>query len=237
MKGFNWTTITLFVVSGLITLGLFAVSGQDVHGEDENFGQQITQSQGEWVEDFQTPIFDNQLLGLFPQKYEDVLVNRQANNPKVLGLEFANDGKWIEIDLTQQKLYAWEQGQKVFELDVSSGRAGRGTPTGEFTVWRKVKYQVYKGGSKERGDYYYLPNVPYSLFFYNEKVAKMKGYAVHGAYWHNDFGKKRRSNGCVNLRPAEAEKLYYWAGPVIPEGVGAINSTSENPGIKIVIHN
>lgn len=72
-----------------------------------------------------------------------------------------------------------------------------------------------EGGS---GRYYYnLPNVPYTMFFENEKIPRWKGYGIHGAYWHNDFGTPR-SHGCVNLPVDAARKLYYWADPVLPEG-------------------
>lgn len=196
---------------------------------EEEFGKEIAVSSGNWVEEKEIPFFDNGKISTQPKKYED---NALA---KVLGVNTSD--KWLEVNLTEQKIYAWEGNQKVFEFLVSTGRPGYETPTGEFTVWRKVKYQAYKGGSKERGDYYYLPNVPYSLFFANNKVAKSKGYAVHGAYWHNDFGIKRRSSGCVNVRPEEAAKLYYWANPIIGEGINAINSTTENPGIRVSIHN
>lgn len=195
---------------------------------EEEFGKEIAVSDGNWVEGKDVPVFDNNTVSTVPQKYED---NKLA---KVLGVN--NSDKWLEVNLTEQKIYAWEGNQKVYEFFVSTGRPGYDTPTGEFSVWRKVLYQAYKGGSRERGDYYYLPNVPYSLFFSNDKVAKSKGYAVHGAYWHNDFGIKRRSAGCVNVRPEEAAKLYYWANPLIREGVNAINTTSDNPGIRVSIH-
>lgn len=73
------------------------------------------------------------------------------------------------------------------------------------------------------------PNVPYSLFFH-------QGYAIHGAYWHNDFGIKRRSSGCINLKPEEAGVIYNWAGPAMTSGEGAVNSTSDNPGVRVVVH-
>lgn len=195
---------------------------------EEEFGKEIAVSSGNWIEQKDAPIFDNEQVSTQPKKYED---NKLA---KILGVNTSD--KWLEVNLTEQKIYAWEGNQKVFEFFVSTGRPGYDTPTGEFTVWRKVLYQAYKGGSKDRGDYYYLPNVPYSLFFANNKIAKGKGYAVHGAYWHNDFGIKRRSSGCVNVRPEEAAKLYYWANPLIGEGVNAINSTADNPGIRVSIH-
>lgn len=195
------------------------------HDGTDAFYEQLKTSSGEWIDNPGSPIFDNQVAVTLPQK---LVVTTSS---QVLGSHIAADGseKWIEIDLSDQRLHALEGNRKVFEFLISSGRPGYNTIQGEFRVWRKVRNQTYRGGSRERGDYYYLPNVPYSLFFY-------KGYAIHGAYWHNDFGIKRRSSGCVNLRIADAEQLYNWAGPAMSGNVGALNATDDNPGIKVVVH-
>lgn len=176
------------------------------------FYQQVIKSKGAWVENAGIPIFDNQPVASLPPKPEEKKL------AKVLGSHIASDGseKWIEIDLSEQKLYAREGERKVLEFFVSTGRDGYNTPEGEYRVWRKVRSQAYKGGSEERGDYYYLPNVPHSLFFGGGKIANSKGYAIHGAYWHNDFGIRRRSHGCVNLSLPDAEQVYNWAGPCNP---------------------
>ncbi len=234
MRLFLLLFLIFIISSGLIYLILknqaqVLTSAKITQSLEEEFGKEIAVSSGNWVEEKDTPIFDNKTISTSPQKYED------DNLVKVLGINNSSD-KWLEVNLTEQKIYAWEGNQKVFEFFVSTGRPGYNTPTGEFTVWRKVLYQAYRGGSRERGDYYYLPNVPYSLFFSNNKVAKSKGYAVHGAYWHNDFGIKRRSAGCVNVRPEEAAKLYSWANPLINDGVNAVNATTDNPGIRVSIH-
>lgn len=192
------------------------------------FYKQVLSSNGEWVENAGTPIFDNQTVVTLPPRL--ALGNTDS---KVLGvnMNIAVDGseKWIDVSLSEQKLRAFEGNRLIYEFPISSGRSGYDTVKGEFRVWSKVRNQSYRGGSKERGDYYYLPNVPYSLFFY-------KGYAIHGAYWHNDFGIKRRSSGCVNLRIPDAEKIYNWAGPAMPDGIGAVNATNDNPGVRVVVH-
>lgn len=196
------------------------------HDGTDAFYQQIVKSDGEWIENAGLPVFDNQVLATLPPKLA-------ASVPsQVLGSHIATDGseKWIEVSLSDQKLYAWEGDRKVYEFAISSGRPGYDTVQGEFRVWSKVRNQAYRGGSKERGDYYYLPNVPYSLFFHN-------GYAIHGAYWHNDFGIKRRSSGCVNLSISDAETIYNWAGPAMPDDQGATRATSDNPGVRVVVHN
>jgi len=117
--------------------------------------------------------------------------------------------KRIEVDLTNQHLYAFENDQLVFDYTISSGTWNR-TPTGTFKIWAKIRSQKMSGGSKEKGTYYYLPNVPYILFFYNEKTPKKVGYSIHGTYWHDNFGVPM-SHGCVNMRTPEAEQIYKWA--------------------------
>lgn len=203
------------------------------------FYRQILKSNGEFVENMGNAIFDNQsVMAISKLETENFLAKAKKSSSDVLGLHTTAGGieKWIEIDLSDLKLYAWEGNTKVFEFLVSTGRPGYKTPSGEFRVWRKVLSQAYRGGSRERGDYYYLPNVPYSLFFGGGNVSDSKGYAIHGAYWHNDFGIKNRSSGCVNVKPEEMAVLYSWSGPYMPEGVNALGTTNDNPGVKVVIH-
>lgn len=203
---------------------------------EEQFGREIAVSSGDWTEEDREPIFDNQPVSALPQKYEDEnFVDDVQKDLLVLGVSTPS-AKRLEVNLTEQKIYAWQGDRIVYEFPVSTGRPGYETPTGDFTVWRKVKYQVYRGGTPGTSTYYNLPNVPYSLFFTGDKAPKYKGYAVHGAYWHDDFGIKRRSSGCVNLPIIAAGKIYHWAFPIISDGINAINSTEDNQGIKVAIH-
>ena len=144
----------------------------------------------------------------------------------VLG-EASADDKWIEIDLSEQKLTAWEGNNKFLETLVSSGKWGR-TPTGEFNIWSKFKYTKMSGGNKTLNTYYYLPNVPYTMYFY-------KDFGLHGTYWHNNFGTPM-SHGCVNLPTTVAEKLFYWSTPVLAEGKNSVIANNNNPGTKVVVH-
>jgi hypothetical protein len=113
----------------------------------------------------------------------------------------------IYVDLSSQTLRAFSGDQLIFEAKISSGRWGR-TPTGEFTIWSKFRATRMSGGSGN--DYYDLPNVPYTMFFSGPNAAAGRGFALHGAYWHNNFGYPM-SHGCVNLRTIDAEKLFAWA--------------------------
>ncbi|MEN9524042.1 MAG: hypothetical protein RL536_111, partial [Candidatus Parcubacteria bacterium] len=153
---------------------------------------------------------------------------------EVLGQEHAPE-KRIEVDLTTQKTYAYEGDRLVYEFTVSTGLWGW-TPTGEFTIWTKVRSQLMQGGSKEKGTYYYLPNVPYVMFFYNDEIEKMRGFSFHGAYWHNNFGHPMR-HGCINMRNEDAKILYEWATPVVSNPKAwSTPSTVDNPGTKVIIY-
>jgi len=136
----------------------------------------------------------------------NLLAETEKKSAKILGDNSGN--KRIEVDLTKQQLYAYEGDRLVFTFLISSGLWDR-TPTGTFKVWIKVRSQKMSGGSKELGTYYYLPNVPYVMFFYNDKVPKKVGYSLHGTYWHNNFGKPM-SHGCINMKTSEIAQIYPW---------------------------
>ena len=155
-----------------------------------------------------------------------------ANSPqKVLGVSAAE--RWIEVDLSEQKLRAWEGNSLFLEALVSTGLPWFPTPKGEFRIQYKVRATKMEGGE---GKYYYnLPGVPFVMFFGNDKLSWGRGYGLHGAYWHNDFGKVH-SHGCVNLPIPVAEQLYNWTTPVVPEGKVFVKADENNPGTKVVIH-
>lgn len=134
--------------------------------------------------------------------------------------------KWIDVDLSTQTLRAMEGDKVIYEFLISSGKWAP-TPTGEYRIWIKYRYTKMSGGSKELHTYYYLPNVPYTMYFY-------KGYGIHGAYWHNNFGHPM-SHGCINMAIPDAEKMFNWATPVVPEGKSMIQSSGDNPGTRVVI--
>lgn len=90
-----------------------------------------------------------------------------------------------------------------------------------------------KGGSREKGTYYDLPNVQWTMFFYNKDIPKSRGYGIHSAYWHNNFGHPM-SHGCINMRTEDAKLLYDWASPV-STGFSTL-ATPENPGTPITIY-
>lgn len=144
---------------------------------------------------------------------------------KVLGT--TSDDKWIEIDLARQLLIAHQSDQVILQSPISSG-LWNPTPKGEYRIWYKIVSTKMEGGSKLNGSYYYLPNVPFAMFFQGN-------YGIHGTYWHNDFGRPR-SHGCINAPTSVAEKLFFWADPQLPSGRKTVRSTAENLGTRVIIH-
>lgn len=149
----------------------------------------------------------------------------------VLGL--VHEERWIEIDLSEQALRAWEGNTLFLETPISTGLPWWPTPTGEFRIWIKLRATKMAGG--EGKYYYYLPNVPYVMYFENENIPGWRGFGLHGTYWHDDFGTPR-SHGCVNLPTETAKEIYYWVDPVLPSGKGSVRAELDNLGTRIVIH-
>ena len=108
------------------------------------------------------------------------------------------DGEhWIDVDLSQQRLYAYAGDTLVNTFIVSTGVWQTPTVTGKFHIWIKLRSTTMTGPG------YYLPNVPFTMYFY-------KDYGLHGTYWHNNFGTPM-SHGCVNLATPDAEWLYNFS--------------------------
>jgi hypothetical protein len=113
-------------------------------------------------------------------------------------------GRWISVNLYEQTIAAYENDELVFASLVSSGLRGWWTRPGIFQVYKKYEADGMQGAFEaDRSDFYYLEDVPWVLYYDEDR-------ALHGAYWHNNFG-WQQSHGCVNLSPADANWLYDWA--------------------------
>jgi len=113
--------------------------------------------------------------------------------------------KRIVVDRSEQTLYAYEGNELFMQEPISTGLELTPTPRGTFTIFKKTPSRYMQGpieGITQK--FYDLPGVPWNLYFTHQ------GAVIHGTYWHENFGKPS-SNGCVNLPPAQAEKLYIWA--------------------------
>jgi lipoprotein-anchoring transpeptidase ErfK/SrfK len=134
--------------------------------------------------------------------------------------------KWIDVDLTEQRVVAYEGTRPVRAFIISSGLPGTPTVTGTFRIWVRTPVQTMSGGSRAGGDFYSLPNVQWVQYFHGD-------YALHGAYWHNNWGQPM-SRGCINMRNEDAEWLYKWAMPEWDGEQGWLYPTEENATIVVV---
>jgi lipoprotein-anchoring transpeptidase ErfK/SrfK len=159
--------------------------------------------------------------------------------------EIALEDKMIEVNLTTQRLIAYEYGKSVFETNISSGIRGGGfsgekgisttTPDGTHKViWKQPAKHMgnsyfsigQQGNLLADADNYVLPGVPWSTFF------TTAGHAFHGTYWHENFG-ANMSHGCINMRSEEANWIFRWVKPShTPDDV----STKPGQGTTIEIH-
>jgi lipoprotein-anchoring transpeptidase ErfK/SrfK len=157
----------------------------------------------------------------------DVTVVRTMRHPP----RWSDDGgKWIEVSIPRQSLTAYEGTTPVYVTLVSTGVGGTGDPEethatvqGIFKIYEKHHTVTMDG--HESSDTFDLRDVPFVQYFH-------KGYALHAAYWHDDFG-HTHSHGCVNLAPADAAWLFRWTDPRVPPGWHA---TMAKEGTIVYVH-
>lgn len=126
-------------------------------------------------------------------------IRMPAAADKAFGIKDAPaDGeRWIQIDLSDQTLTAYQGDVAVLHTYVSTGKDATPTVPGTFAVYLKYESQ------RMTGEDYDLPGVPWVMYYDGD-------FAIHGAYWHANFGVPT-SHGCTNMRIDEAKALYEWA--------------------------
>jgi lipoprotein-anchoring transpeptidase ErfK/SrfK/heme/copper-type cytochrome/quinol oxidase subunit 2 len=130
------------------------------------------------------------------QKIEKKSNIPEAPQPKI------TTGHFIDINLSTQSLYAFQDGSLVFSTLISGGLYYTPSPQGDFQILEKVENKRYVGTNRD-GSRYDLPNTKFNLRFHGP-------YWIHSAYWHNNFGNPM-SHGCINLPLESAEWIYHWA--------------------------
>lgn len=170
---------------------------------------------------------------IYPEKYQNLCV--PAKYFTILPEEFfepINPGvngttKRIELDLTEQKLTAYEGDRVVLETPISAGKVMGWTPVGEYTIYFKIRTRHMTGANFD------TVGVPLVMFF------GPRGQGLHGAPFQDDINLPygvARSHGCVRLPAQAAEFLYRWTGPV-DEGFHIwVAATKNNPGTRVIVH-
>jgi hypothetical protein len=153
-------------------------------------------------------------------------------SPAPLPPELRPGERWIDVDLERQVLTAYRGEQPVFATLVSTGKGAvttpLATPKGHFRIWVKLATSDMTNLEEEEARRYYaIQDVPWVMYF-------KQGYGLHAAFWHNSFG-TARSHGCVNLAPLDAERLFHWVTPRLPNGWSAILPMAHDPGTLIVV--
>jgi hypothetical protein len=123
--------------------------------------------------------------------------------------------RWLDVNITKQTLVAYDGTKPVYATLVSTGEAGLGDPEKSRSTKRGIfrvhtKHVTATMDSDVVGEEFELRDIPWVQYFED-------GYALHAAYWHDDFGKPR-SHGCINLAPADARWLFLFTEPSVPEG-------------------
>lgn len=123
--------------------------------------------------------------------------------------------KFIEADVTTDRMYAYQNGQLVNTFLVSAGKSSTPTPIGIFYIWDKLTEQTMTGPG------YVQPNVPWINYFDHS------GDAIHGNYWRpaSVFGSVNTSHGCLGVQVPQAEWVYNWA----PIGTPVVTYTAPTP--------
>jgi hypothetical protein len=149
--------------------------------------------------------------------------------------DLAPGEKWIDVNLTRKTLVAIEGDTPVFAALVSPGKKSKNkqkdhsTVQGTFRIREKHISVTMDGDGTVAGDLpYSIEDVPYVAYF-------DRSYALHGAFWHNNFGREM-SHGCVNLSPLDAKRVFFWSGPRLPRGWHAVWSSSDNRGTIVTVH-
>ena len=130
-------------------------------------------------------------LGLLPPAQAQTWVTQQISSLR------KSNQRWVEVNVSTERLIAWEGNKPVYAIVVSTGTAHHPTITGSFAIQAKLRT------ARMQGDDYDIPDVPYTMYYSGS-------YAIHGAYWHNSFGTPV-SHGCVNVAVNHARWLFNWA--------------------------
>lgn len=137
--------------------------------------------------------------------------------------EDVDTDRWVSIDLYEQTLIAYEGDRPIFATLIATGLDRWPTREGVYNIYYR-KTRKHMSGGAVGDDYYFLEEVPWTMFF-------DEGRALHGAYWHDAFG-YRRSHGCVNLSLTDAHWLYQWVAETF-DGKLTSADVEEGPAVYV----
>lgn len=187
--------------------------------KDARFAYRFYYETTHWVVGHVQDVDGNPWYRVYDDKWK-FHYHAQANHLRIvptvelapLSPDFPAQLKRLEVRLNQQLVIAYEDQTPVFMARIASGgRFSNGTystPVGRHMTYHKRPYRHMAAGDLASNGYD-LPGVPWVSYITES------GVALHGTYWHNDFGRPR-SHGCINLSSQAAKWLYRWTQPVVP---------------------
>ena len=182
-----------------------------------------------WVTGLTQDTNGNNWYSIFDDKYKHTYYIQAAHARMVPYSELTqlspivpNILKRIKVFLANQILVAYEQDRPVFfSRTATGGTFSTGTyttPTGFFqTIHKRPSRHMAAGDIASNG--YDLPGVPWISYI------TPSGIAIHGTYWHNNFGRPR-SHGCINLSSQASKWIYRWTNPTVPQNEQVIHEFS-----------
>jgi lipoprotein-anchoring transpeptidase ErfK/SrfK len=204
---FRWTAI-LVSLSCLLALSVTAFAGVATYAQEVPVMGRVVRERSAIPPTF-TPSFTPSITPSFTPTYTSTFTpspTYTATNtlpptdtpiPDEYIIPGAGGERWIDVDISSQSLTAYEGGTPVRTFIVSTGVAAHPTVLGRYRIYVKLRWDTMVGPG------YYLPNVPYVMYFY-------QGYSIHGTYWHHNFGTPM-SHGCINMSIPDSEWMFYFA--------------------------
>jgi lipoprotein-anchoring transpeptidase ErfK/SrfK len=176
---------------------------------------------GKEVRDGQRVFLETREPGIYIEAADATVVAPVAQRPR----EVQQHDKWIHIRVNRGTLTSYEGLRPVFTTLMSPGKSDA-TPYGRYRIESKhhVTTMTTEPGEPKK---FWIADVPWTLYF-------KRPYAIHGTYWHEDFG-ERKSGGCVNLSPLDAQRVFEWADPPLPEGWGSVQAYGMGGGTFVLV--
>ena len=205
-RGFRWAAV-LVSVSCLLALSVTAFAGVVTYAQEVPVVARVERENSAVPPTF-TPSFTPSITASFTPTYTSTFTpspTYTATNtlpptntpiPDAYIIPGAGGERWIDVDISSQSVTAYEGSTPIRTFIVSTGTAAHPTVLGRYRIYVKLRYDLMTGPG------YYLPNVPYVMYFY-------QGYSLHGTYWHHNFGTPM-SHGCVNMYTPDAEWTFYF---------------------------
>ncbi len=206
-RGFRWAAVFVSF-SCLLALSVTAFAGVVTYAQEVPVVARVQRENSAIPPTF-TPSFTPSITASFTPTFTstftpsptytatDTLPPTNTPIPDAYIIPGAGGERWIDVDISSQSVTAYEGSTPIRTFIVSTGTAAHPTVLGRYRIYVKLRYDTMAGPG------YYLPNVPYVMYFY-------QGYSLHGTYWHHNFGTPM-SHGCVNMYTPDAEWTFYFA--------------------------